>query len=117
VALGLQLVEEVKKKLFEIAYNFLTDATVRIWDLDCVTSSEESENVALAILSNHTKSVNTVRWSRDGTFLASGSDDCYLLIYKLEVKNKNIQPTGFQSTPNKVFFILSHLSTVCRRIG
>ena len=37
----------------------------------------------LATLRNHTKSVNIVRWNNDGSFLASGSDDCYVLIYKL----------------------------------
>lgn len=64
------------------------------------------EDILLSTLSNHTKSVNIVRWSRDGYYLASGSDDCYILIYKLEQLSSlsNLQPFGSRSTINKVFF-------------
>jgi WD40 repeat protein len=56
--------------------------------------------------------VNTVRWSRDGTLLASGSDDCYILIYKLEGANKpTTQSVGSLAPHNQVFFVssVSHL--------
>ena len=47
-------------------------------------SSSDSlfDNALLAILSTHTKSVNIVRWSSDGVFLASGSDDNYVLVHR-----------------------------------
>lgn len=73
------------------------------------------EDILLSTLSNHTKSVNIVRWSRDGYYLASGSDDCYILIYKLEQLSSssssfsNLQPFGSRSTINKVFISFFNL--------
>jgi hypothetical protein len=45
-----------------------------------------------------------VRWSKDGQYLASGSDDCYVLVYKLDSSGQGIssQPFGSKTTPNKV---------------
>jgi WD40 repeat protein len=44
-------------------------------------SEEDIANSLLATLEYHTKSVNIVRWSTDGLYLASGSDDAYINIY------------------------------------
>jgi len=46
------------------------------------SSSSSLDDALLAILSTHTKSVNIVRWSPDGLFLASGSDDNYVLVHR-----------------------------------
>lgn len=46
------------------------------------SSSSSLDDALLAILSTHTKSVNIVRWSPDGVFLASGSDDNYVLVHR-----------------------------------
>ncbi len=40
-----------------------------------------SEDALLATLEDHTRSVSIVRWSRDGTMLASGGDDTHVFIY------------------------------------
>ena len=53
---------------------------------DIISNSSSSDSLLddalLAILSTHTKSVNIVRWSPDGVFLASGSDDNYVLVHR-----------------------------------
>ena len=70
-----------------------SDSCVKLWDVDAMmdglsveaadgAAEEEERDPLLATMSNHTKSVNIVRWSHDGKYLASGSDDCYILIYK-----------------------------------
>ena len=66
---------------------------------------DECDAALLASLCNHTKSVNVVRWSKDGQFLASGSDDCYILVYKLDSSGYGMssQPFGSSNaTQNKV---------------
>jgi protein HIRA/HIR1 len=66
-----------------------SDATVKIWDTTKLLSKDgeygELSDVLLSTLAKHTKSVNVVRWNNEGTLLASGSDDCYILIYKHQV--------------------------------
>lgn len=55
----------------------------------------------LAVLSQHTGSVLCVRWSHDGRYLASASDDTYVLIWELrpgEVASS--VPFGSHDTPN-----------------
>jgi len=44
---------------------------------------EVEANGLLSTIGNHSNSVNIVRWSRDGQYLASGSDDSYVLVYRL----------------------------------
>ena len=67
------------------------DSTVKLWNTDSLLHAgggadgpgdEDKADCLLATLSNHTKSVNIVRWSTDGQYLASGSDDCYILVYR-----------------------------------
>jgi WD40 repeat protein len=82
------------------------DCTVKLWNTDSIVSqqSEESEpsDLLLATLSTHSKSVNVVKWSKDGKFLASGSDDCYILIYRYAPDAMSTQTFGSNtSTKNK----------------
>lgn len=59
------------------------DCSVKLWNFDALLSSPANAKEALlSTLSSHTKSVNVVRWSKDGKYLASGSDDNYILIHK-----------------------------------
>lgn len=88
-------------------YRFATgggDTTVKIWDAhSMVTSTDSSDDFLLATLSNHSKSVNVVRWSRDGQYLASGSDDCYVLIYERSFDDSiSSQPFGSSVQKNRV---------------
>ena len=53
----------------------------------------------LAVLSYHSGSINCVRWSHDGSFLASSSDDHCVIVYTLKVEAA--QPTfGSSDAPN-----------------
>lgn len=68
-----------------------------------IATAEGAEECLLTTLCNHTKSVNVVRWSTDGNFLASGSDDHYILVYQRSQNNAlAAQPFGSASIPNKV---------------
>jgi protein HIRA/HIR1 len=80
------------------------DTTVKVWDAySMVSSTDASDEFLLATLSNHSKSVNVVRWSRDGQFLASGSDDCYVLIYERSFDSStSSQPFGSSAQKNRV---------------
>jgi WD40 repeat protein len=49
----------------------------------------------------HTKSVNSVRWSPDGLYLASGSDDSYIIIYKYTPDKPMSQSFGSKPISNK----------------
>lgn len=60
-----------------------------------------NDNTLLATLSTHTKSVNIVKWSKDGRFLASGSDDCYILIYRYTPESISTQSYGSNSSTLK----------------
>ncbi len=70
------------------------DCTVKIWQTDEIIATganlstdvleeEVFDRCHLATLAVHEGSVNVVRWSLDGKYLASGSDDTTILIYKL----------------------------------
>ena len=90
------------------------DCTVRIWDLSIILlqsltnestvtegKDETGSNSLLATLSTHAKSVNAVRWSRDGQLLASASDDCYIFIHHFTPDAFSTQPFGSKTLPNK----------------
>lgn len=85
--------------------NFLlaTDSTVKLWDvsrlLDEGAGLEES---LLATFEYHSKSVNACRWSKDGTLLASGSDDSYVIIYCYTHNAAVSQLFGSESVKSKV---------------
>ena len=83
------------------------DCTVKLWNTAVILSpvvqdaANEPESPLLATLSTHSKSVNIVRWSQDGRFLASGSDDCYILIYRYTPDAMSTQPFGSTAAKNK----------------
>jgi WD40 repeat protein len=86
------------------------DSFVKVWQLSALLATPDICDTALqATLCNHTKSVNVVRWSKDGQFLASGSDDCYILVYKLDSSAHNIssQPFGSSTVKNKVYSLIA----------
>lgn len=54
----------------------------------------------LADLPQHTASVQCVRWSHDGRYLASASDDHYVLIWELRPGAASSAPFGSSDAPN-----------------
>ena len=81
-----------------------TDSTVKIWSLSkCLASADESLNSLLAVLGNHSKSINIVRWSKTGDVLASGSDDSLVLIYRLHSSGAMLEASQLKITSSKVF--------------
>ena len=80
------------------------DCTVKLWNTECIVSQQSKESVSdslLATLSTHSKSVNVVKWSPDGLFLASGSDDCYILVYRYTPDSISTQSFGSNNVKNK----------------
>ncbi|CAM9489577.1 unnamed protein product, partial [Discosporangium mesarthrocarpum] len=59
------------------------------------------EVTTLAVLSQHTGSVQCVRWSHDGMYLASGSDDTFLFVWELRQGAMSSAPFGSHDKPNK----------------
>ena len=88
-----------------------SDNSVKLWNIEELLDFEgtkdadgdegDSQSALLATLSNHTKSVNVVRWSTTGEFLASGSDDCYILIYKHTPGSISTTSFGASSSSSK----------------
>ncbi|KAI0559609.1 WD40/YVTN repeat-like containing protein [Gracilaria domingensis] len=79
------------------------DCAVKIWSLSfladkaTLSSTEPTINTAalsdkppagalLATLSSHSSAVNCVRWSPDGSLLASAADDTVVLLYELDTQ-------------------------------
>ncbi|KAK0562642.1 HIR complex subunit, partial [Tilletia horrida] len=63
------------------------DAKVRIWATGPLLDEKQDNDQAdklLSTLSRHAGSVLVVRWSRSGTYLASGSDDTVALVWELD---------------------------------
>lgn len=62
---------------------WIIDSCIKLWNFQLLlTKPEQTQDALLATIATHTKSVNIVRWSKDGIYLASGSDDNYILIHK-----------------------------------
>ena len=60
------------------------DNCVRVWRLSKDSSPRETGAIEfLASMKGHTKSVNVVRFSPNGKFLASAGDDALILIWQL----------------------------------
>lgn len=54
----------------------------------------------LAVLPQHTGSIQCVRWSHGGRYLASASDDTYVLIWELRPGATSSAPFGTTEAPN-----------------
>ena len=80
------------------------DCTVKLWNTEAIMSQQSKESVSdslLATLSSHSKSVNVVKWSPDSRFLASGSDDCLIIIYRYTPDAISSQTFGCSAARNK----------------
>lgn len=80
------------------------DCTVKLWNTESIVSQQSKELVSdslLATLSTHSKSVNVVKWSPDSRFLASGSDDCLIIVYRYTPDAISTQPFGSGTVKNK----------------
>ena len=102
------------------------DNTCKIWAIAPLLDVSESEKPVseperpriLAVLSHHTSSVNCVRWSYSGKFLASSSDDTFVMLWELQPGMPSTTPFG--STPsgaclenwNRVLCFRGHTSDV-----
>lgn len=60
----------------------------------------QGELSLLAVLPLHTASVQCVRWSHDGRYLASASDDTFVLIWELRPDAPSSTPFGASDQPN-----------------
>ncbi|KAG7398243.1 hypothetical protein PHYBOEH_011416 [Phytophthora boehmeriae] len=78
------------------------DNTVKIWSLQ---PPAEGAGIAtfelMATLAFHQQAVNCVRWAGHGRYLASGSDDQLVLLYKLQEGAPAPVPFGSNAVPNK----------------
>ncbi|XP_064628393.1 chromatin assembly factor 1 subunit B-like isoform X2 [Lineus longissimus] len=59
-----------------------TDKNIRIWQVS-ITDEGKTKIEFLSTLIRHTRGVNVVRFSPNGEVLASGGDDCAILLWKL----------------------------------
>ncbi|KAK3100923.1 HIR complex subunit, partial [Teratosphaeriaceae sp. CCFEE 6253] len=63
------------------------DGHVRVWSTAAILHASDPSNTApkqLASLSHHSGTVHSVRFSKNGKYLASGADDKILCVYQLE---------------------------------
>jgi len=79
------------------------DATVKLWSISkCLSSVDLAQNSLLAVIGNHSKSINIVRWSKSGDILASGSDDSLILIYRQYSSVTSAESEGNRISASKV---------------
>lgn len=75
------------------------DNTVKIWSL-----APQDDGLAtfelVATLAFHQQAVNCVRWAGHGRYLASGSDDQFVLLYELQAGAPAPVPFGSNAKPN-----------------
>jgi len=77
------------------------DNKIKIWNLDATFADEEIETVPrlLCALENHCSPVNVVRWSPNGRYLATGSDDRVIIIWELM---SGVKPTLLFGSDEKI---------------
>ena len=91
---------------------------VVIWNMAPVRSKSDETNSnvpkRLCELTNHLSCVNSVCWSRDGKWLASGGDDAIVMIW--QIRHQGIMSSGFGSTTHEhwgcVHMLRGHASDV-----
>lgn len=74
-----------------------------IWNLKAlIGTAEGTENVPrqLCRMESHTASVNCVRWSSRGAYLASSANDKYVMIWQFV--GKTTQQTNFGGRPGNI---------------
>lgn len=104
----LQLQAEVIRN-HTMTYNItalLSDNCVKLWSLSPPTVSTQkatriSDFELLATLSDHQQAVNCVRWAKHGLYLASGSDDRLILLYKMKPGIASCVAFGSKQIANK----------------
>jgi protein HIRA/HIR1 len=67
---------------------------------DSAAAESADTNRLLATLGNHSSAVNTVRWSPDGRFLASGADDTLTMVWHLVPGQQASTPFGAAKVNN-----------------
>ncbi|CCI46150.1 unnamed protein product [Albugo candida] len=82
------------------------DNCVKLWSLSPPTVSTQkatriSDFELLATLSDHQQAVNCVRWAKHGLYLASGSDDRLILLYKMKPGIASCVAFGSKQIANK----------------
>ncbi|KAM9981637.1 hypothetical protein ACTFIY_003934 [Dictyostelium cf. discoideum] len=75
------------------------DAKIKIWSMAPISLLEVEEDTGIpkllcSIENAHFHSVNSVKWSKDGKYLASGSDDKLCMIWGLSNNNSLIKNTS-----------------------
>ena len=78
------------------------DNKAKIWNLQpCLDEAAENNPAVvrtLATLSGHEGSVNCVRWSPDGRYLASGSDDQLVMLWRLAAPGERLGAMPYVSS-------------------
>ena len=92
------------------------DSCIKIWDTkllfdrnDDTDGAALQQNCLLATLSQHSKSVNVVRWSKDGQTLASGGDDTCILLFRHTPGAIDTQSFGSNKAKNKESWSRVHI--------
>ncbi|TKA79368.1 hypothetical protein B0A55_02835 [Friedmanniomyces simplex] len=78
------------------------DGHVRIWSTEAIVNASNpsyTQPKQLASLSHHSGTVHSVRFSKNGKYLASGADDKILCVYSLEPGTAGHATFGSKETP------------------